>query len=104
MANRQSLSTVRELLNRQLGPRRDAAIAMSDAVQELNRLAFVEQQSAVAESQRAAEARGWRELSAALVIGLGALLVMSAYAGRLEERLRRRQMRHPATAGSTSRH
>jgi signal transduction histidine kinase len=78
---------VREVLGR-LMPHRDAALAISDEVQAVNRRAFVRQQEELAAFHRGAEAESRDRVGLALVIGLGMLLLTSAYAGRLEARLR----------------
>ena len=81
-------AAVREVLNQHIGPRREAALAISEEVQSLNRGAFIKQQNDIVEIHRAAELESRRQLGAAIVIGLGVLLVTSVYAGRLESRLR----------------
>jgi signal transduction histidine kinase len=83
-----SPAQVRELLSRHLGPRREAAVAISEEIQSLNRLAFVRQQDDLVEIHRAAELESRRRLGVALVIGLGILLLTSVYAVALESRLR----------------
>jgi signal transduction histidine kinase len=79
---------IRDVLSRLIGPHRDSALAISDEIQSINRRAFIRHQSDVAESQRVAEARSRDRIGLALVIGLGTLLLTSAYAGKLEARLR----------------
>lgn len=79
---------VRELLNRQIGPRREAALTISEEIQALNRRAFIRQQGDIAEIHRVAELRSRDSLGAAIVLGLGILLLTSAYAGRLAADLR----------------
>ena len=78
---------VREVLNR-LMPYRDTALAISDQIQAVNRRAFIRQQEELAELHRGAEAESRDRVGLALIIGLGTLLLTSAYAGRLEVRLR----------------
>ena len=85
----QSPAAVREILNRRLVPRREAALLISAEIQVLNRRAFIQQQSDIAEIHRVAGVHSRRNLGIALVIGLGVLLMTSLYAGRLESRLRR---------------
>ena len=79
---------IREVLNRHIVPRREAALAISEEIQSLNRRAFVQQQADIAEIHRAAEADSRQSLGMALVVGLGVVLVTSLYATRLEGRLR----------------
>jgi signal transduction histidine kinase len=83
-----SPAEVREVLNRRIVPRREAALGISEEIQSLNRRAFIQQQSDIAEIHRVAELQSRRSLGIALVIGLGVLLITSLYAGRLESRLR----------------
>ena len=83
-----SPSAVRDVLNRSIAPRREAALAISEEVQALNRVAFVRQQEDLTEIHRIAELQSRRQLGAALIVGLGVLLFTSLYAGRLETRLR----------------
>lgn len=85
--------SVRDILNRHIVPRREAALAISEEIQSLNRRAFIKQQNDIAEIHRVAELQSRRGLGAALVIGLGVLLVTSIYASRLESRLRQQMER-----------
>jgi signal transduction histidine kinase len=87
-ATGRSPAQVREALNRHLGPRREAAVAISEEVQTLNRLAFVRHQNDIVQIHQAAGLASRRRLGVALVIGLSVLLLSSVYAGRLEARLR----------------
>src|SRR5574339_87375 len=82
-----------DALNRHIIPRREAAVAISEEIQSLNRRAFVTQQADIAEIHRVAEGQSRRQLGIALVVGLGTLLVTSLYAGRLESRLRHQLQR-----------
>ena len=84
---------VRDVLNRVIAPRREAAVAISDEIQALNRRAYVQQQREMSEIHRVAELQSRRSLGAALVMGLGVLLLTSFYAGRLEARLRHQMER-----------
>lgn len=79
---------IRDVLNRNIAPRREAALAISEEIQVLNRQAFVQQQREISEIHRRAELEGRGRLGIALVIGLGAVLLTSVYATRLEGRLR----------------
>jgi signal transduction histidine kinase len=83
-----SPAAVRDILNSHIVPRREAALAISEEVQALNRRAFIGQQNDLAAIHRTAESESRRGLGVALVIGLGVLLMTSVYAGRLEGRLR----------------
>lgn len=88
-----SNSAVRDLLNRRIIPRREAAVKISEDIQSLNRLAFVRQQADIAEIHRVAETQSWRRLGLALATSLGVLLIAAMYSGRLEARLRRQMER-----------
>ena len=79
---------IRDILNRNIVPRREAALAMSEEIQAINRRAFVQQQNDIAEIHRVAERRNREGLGIALAVGLGVVLITSLYAGRLEGRLR----------------
>jgi signal transduction histidine kinase len=78
---------VRTLLNQNLVPRREAAVRVSEEVQSLNRAAFVQHQTDIAQIHRVAERRTWQQVSLALVASLAVALVFSLYAGKLEGRL-----------------
>jgi signal transduction histidine kinase len=84
---RRTPAAVRDVLNA-LMPHRDRALSMSEDLQSINRRAFVRQQQEFAALHRGAEAQSRDRVGLALVIGLGTLLLTSAYAGRLEARLR----------------
>lgn len=88
-----SNSMVRDLLNRRIIPRREAAVKISEDIQGLNRLAFVRQQADIAEIHRVAETQSWRRLGIALATSLVVLLIAATYSGRLEARLRRQMER-----------
>jgi signal transduction histidine kinase len=78
-----------EMLAGRTSPRRAAAIALSEEVRIANRRALVEHQLATAAIHRAAEQQWWYGLGAALAATLVIAFVAIAYAGRLEDRLRR---------------
>ena len=88
-----SNAVIRDLLNRRIIPRREAAVKISEDIQSLNRLAFVRQQADIATSTGLAEAQSWRRLGLALATSLAVLLVVAAYSGRLEGRLREQMER-----------
>jgi signal transduction histidine kinase len=88
-----STASVREVLNRHIAPRREAALAISEEIQSLNRQAFIQQQDDIAEIHRVAESQSRRGLGIGLAIGLGVLLLTSIYASRLESRLRQQMYR-----------
>lgn len=80
---------VRELLNRNLVPRREAAIRVSEEVQALNRTAFVQHQTEIARVHRQAERRTWQQVGLALVASLGIAFLISLHTGKLESHLQR---------------
>ena len=77
----------RNLLRRVM-PKREAAIRVSDEVQALNRVAFVQQQAAMAKMHGVIQDQVWIRLGIALGLSFGIALLASTYAGRLERRLR----------------
>ena len=79
---------IREVLNRHIVPRREAALSISEEIQAINRRAFVQQQQEISAIHRGAELENRERLGMALVIGLGVVLLTSLYATRLEGRLR----------------
>jgi signal transduction histidine kinase len=81
------VTDVRALLNQNLVPRREAAIRVSEEVQGLNRAAFVQHQTDIAQIHRLAERRTWQQIGLALLASLGIAIVFSFYAGRLESQL-----------------
>lgn len=87
---------VRELLAR-IVPRRELVIGVTDEVQALNRAAFVEQQTAIAEAYRQTQRRVWERLGMSLIASLAIAAFAILYASRLESRLRgqrEREMQH----------
>ena len=87
---------VRQLLNQRIGPRREAALSISEEIQTLNRNSYIRQQAAMTAIHQEAERVSRQQLGGALVIGLGVLLLTSVYAWSLESRLRQ-QMKRDAT-------
>jgi signal transduction histidine kinase len=89
-------TAVRDVLNRHIIPRREAALGISEEIQALNRAAFIRQQADIAEIHRVAERQSWRRLGFALAVSLTVVLIAALYAGRLEGRLRRQMDRETA--------
>ena len=83
----QSTDAIRDLLNRHIVPRREAAVRISEEVQALNRAAFLQQQSELSAIHRGAEVQSARRLGAALATSLVLMLLAWIYASRLEGRL-----------------
>lgn len=85
-------SEARDLLAR-IVPRRELVIGVTDEVQALNRAAFVQEQTTIADAHRRMQTRVWERLGLSLGASLGIALWASVYAGRLEGRLRRQRER-----------
>jgi signal transduction histidine kinase len=85
---RPSTAAIRDLLNAHIVPRRESAIRISEEVQALNRAAFLRQQADFAAIHRTAERQSAQRLGVAVVTSASVLLIVAAYAGRLERRLR----------------
>jgi signal transduction histidine kinase len=79
---------VRDVLSRDIGRHREAAVSISEEIQAINRRAFIQQQADIAAINRGAEAESRDRAGMALILGLGSLLLTSAYAVQLESRLR----------------
>lgn len=92
----------RSLLRRVM-PRREAAIRLSDEVQSLNRVAFVQQQAATADVHAVIQDQIWTRLGVALGLSFGIALLASTYAGRLERRLREKRAREEQHAAELQR-
>lgn len=78
----------RALLRAEVVPKRNTVIRVSEAVQALNRTAFVQQRQEIAGIYAASQRRLWQMLGVGLALGFGIALVVAAHAGRLERRLR----------------
>jgi hypothetical protein len=81
----------RTLLRTRVMPKRELVIGQSEQAQALNRGAFIQQQSAVADVYHMTQRRIWQSLGVALAASLGIALLATLYAGRLEDRLRRQR-------------
>ena len=86
-------SEARTLLRTRVMPKRELVISLSEQAQALNRGAFIQQQSAVADVYRVTQRRIWQSLGLALATSLGIGLFAALYAGRLEDRLRRQRVK-----------
>jgi signal transduction histidine kinase len=78
----------RELLRNRIVPQREVVIRASEEVQALNRAAYVEQQTRIAEVYGETQRDVWRLLGLALAASFGIGLWAIVYSGRLEDRLR----------------
>jgi len=91
--SRHSAADVRQLLNSHIVPRRESAFRISEEVQALNRAAYLQQQAELASIHRSAERTSQRRLAIASTVSAALLLLVGAYAGRLEQRLRNQRDR-----------
>jgi signal transduction histidine kinase len=83
----------RSVLSGRVTPRRDIIIAVSENVQAINRTAFVDHQSGIADVHRTVQSDLWQLLGLALAIGVAIAVLAVVYAGRLERRLRQQMAR-----------
>ena len=83
----------RTLLNNEVVTKREVAIRVSEEVQALNRGAFMQQQTDMVAIYRVTQRRVWEGLGIALAVSLGIGLLATLYAGRLEGRVRRQQVK-----------
>jgi signal transduction histidine kinase len=79
---------VRTLLNTLIVPRREAVIRISEELQAVNHVAFLQHQAALAQIHQAAERHTWLRLGIALALSLAIATLATLYAARLERRLR----------------
>ena len=92
-----------ELLRRDVMPRLEAAIGLSEQAQTHNRNAFIQQQAAVALVYGQTQRRIWQGLGLALATSLGIALLAAWYAGRLEDRIQQQRERDIQTADDLQR-
>jgi signal transduction histidine kinase len=78
----------RIILQTQVVPKREIAIAVSEEVQALNRSAFVQQQQVIVGIYGVTQRRVWEGLGLALVVSVGIGMLATLYASRLEARVR----------------
>jgi signal transduction histidine kinase len=95
---RRSAFQARTVLNTQVVPKREVAIRVSEDVQTLNRSAFVQQQAEIVTIYGETQRRVWQGLGLALATSFGIGLVATLYAGRLEQRVRRQQVKDAENA------
>lgn len=89
----ESHGDARALLQRQVVPKRELVMRVSDQVQSLNRAAFVQQRAETAALYRITQRQTWERLGLALAASLGIGLLATLYAGRLEGSVRRQRAR-----------
>jgi signal transduction histidine kinase len=88
----------RIVLQTQVVPRREVAIRVSEEVQALNRIAFVQQQSGIIGVYGTTQRRLWEGLGLALAVSFGIGLIATLYAARLETRVRNQQVKDAQNA------
>jgi signal transduction histidine kinase len=81
------------VLQRQVVPRRQTVIEVSDQVQRLNMTAFATQRLAMTALHRTAERQAWRRLGGALAVSLAIGLMAAVYAHRLETSVKQQRLR-----------
>jgi signal transduction histidine kinase len=86
-------SEARMLLRTRVVPKRALLIGLSEQAQALNRAAFVQEQSAMASIYGVTQRRIWETLGVTLLASLGIAGCATAYAGRLEDRVRLQRVR-----------
>lgn len=87
-AGPQSSAEARSLLRREINPRRDLVVGISESLQAMNRDAFIALQASSASESALTQRQMWRLLGLAMLAGLSIALVATLYASRLEKRLR----------------
>jgi signal transduction histidine kinase len=79
-------------------PGRDAVLGVSEEVQNLNRVAFLEQRRATEVMRGSLQRRVWRGFGLALALNLAISMVAFLYSVRLERRLRQQRAREAQIA------
>jgi signal transduction histidine kinase len=77
------------VLSDRIMPRREAVIRIAEELQSLNREAFVQHQNEIAEVHHVTQRIVWQFLGVALAASVCIGVLAMAYAGRLEQRIRR---------------
>ena len=85
-------------LLREIFPKRQGLMRLSEEMQSINRTAFVRQQSEIAEIHRLNHRRLWESFGAAMIASFAIAFLATLYAGRLEERVKRQRDREQENA------
>jgi signal transduction histidine kinase len=85
------------LLGREIGPRRDSVVRVSDEIQAINRVAFVQQQTELTQLYAATQRQAWERIGLALGASLSIALLATMYVVRLERDLRTRRAKELRT-------
>src|SRR5437762_12148484 len=88
----------RALLRRQIMPKRESVLRVTDEAQALNRSAFVQQQHEIASVYVATQRRLWGSFGLAVLVSLGIALLAAVYVGRLEDRIHRQRVKEAENA------
>jgi signal transduction histidine kinase len=88
----------RTLLRRQIMPKRESVIRVTDEAQALNRSAFVQQQNDIASVYRATQRRLWGSFGVAVLVSLCISVLAAIYVGRLEDRIHRQRVKEGENA------
>jgi len=88
----------RALLRRQIMPKRESVIRVTDEAQALNRSAFVQQQNEIASLYGATQRRLWGSFGVAVLVSLGIALLAAIYVGRLELRIHLQRVKEAENA------
>jgi signal transduction histidine kinase len=88
----------RSLLAGRIIPKREEVMRVSEEIQALNRSAFVQQQNEIAAVYRMTHRRVWDSFGLAVAVSLIVGFVAIAFVGRLEDRIRRQQIKDAENA------
>ena len=82
----------RALLRREIMPKREGVLQVTDEVQALNRSGFVQQQQDIASVYRTTQRRLWGSFGLAVLVSFGIALLAATYVARLEDRINRQRV------------
>ncbi len=88
----------RTLLRRQIMPKRESVIRITDEAQTLNRTAFVQQQSEIAAVYRSTQRGLWESFGVAVLVSLGIAWLAATYVGRLEDKIHAQRVKEADNA------
>jgi signal transduction histidine kinase len=87
-----SPADARAFLRREVMPKREAILRISEGIRILNQDALAQQQRDVADLHRGLRQRIWWTSGVAVALGLGIAVISIRYAGRLESQVRRQHL------------
>src|SRR4029079_7611455 len=79
-------------LRREIMPKREGVLQVTDEVQALNRSGFVQQQQDIASVYRTTQRRLWGRFGLAVLVSFGIALLAATYVARLEDRINRQRV------------